>query len=219
MPRFNKLSATFNDDPQFLQVMSHFYEDILEFHRRAYKFFRRRGKLHIRRFPHSVLEYLVYDGVAWKMVFDSLWKTFDSRFQAILQSLIRHRDLIDQEANVTNIVEAKVWRGQQLEQIRQWRADRAEDLDKAERERLAAQTRDVVVWLGAGQEQEDILTRLLKACDGTEGHWALQEPMILSWLDHRRDNQCLWLQGKPGAGEFFKYLPCLHTFITQPECI
>ena len=44
MPRFNKLSDAFKDDPEFLQVMGHFYEDVLEFHRRAYKFFRRRGK-------------------------------------------------------------------------------------------------------------------------------------------------------------------------------
>ncbi|CAD6567874.1 MAG: hypothetical protein ASARMPRED_001173 [Alectoria sarmentosa] len=144
MPRFDKLSAAFKDDSEFLQVMGHFYEDILDFHRRAYKFFRKR---------------------AWQMVFDSLWKTFDVRFQAILQSLRKHRDLIDQEAHTISIVEAKVWRGQQLEQIRQWRAERAEDLDKAERERLAAQTREAVVWFGAGQEQEDIFARVLGACD------------------------------------------------------
>ena len=44
MPRFDKLSGVFKDDPEFLQVMGHFYEDVLEFHRRAYKFFTRRGK-------------------------------------------------------------------------------------------------------------------------------------------------------------------------------
>ena len=51
MPRFDKLSAAFKDDSEFLQVMGHFYEDILEFHRRAYKFFRKRGKTCISRFP------------------------------------------------------------------------------------------------------------------------------------------------------------------------
>ena len=44
MPRFDKLSAAFKDDREVQQVMSLFYEDILEFHRRAYKFFRQRGK-------------------------------------------------------------------------------------------------------------------------------------------------------------------------------
>lgn len=141
------------------------------------------------------------------MVFDSLWKTFDSRFQAILQSLRKHRDLIDQEATTINTVEAKLWRGQQLEQIRQWRAERAKDLDKAEHERLSAQIREAVVWFGAAQEQDDILTRLTRACDTTDGHWMLREPMILAWLERSRDNQFLWLHAKPGAGEYFTNLP------------
>ena len=48
MPRFDRLSAAFKDDGEFQQVMGLFYEDILEFHRRAYKFFRQRGeKLHV----------------------------------------------------------------------------------------------------------------------------------------------------------------------------
>ena len=208
MPRFDKLSTAFKDDPGFLQVMSHFYEDILEFHRRAYKFFRKRGKPHTPPRPTpppllflALLKGLSYNRVAWKMVFDSLWKTFDSRFQAIIQSLRKHRDLIDQEASTINILEAKVWRVQQLEQIQQWRAERAEVLDKAERERLAAQTREAVMWFGAGQEQEDILARLLRACENTDGHWALRQPMIVSWLDQSRVNQFFWLHGEPGAGE------------------
>lgn len=43
MPRFDRLSAAFKDDPEFQQVLGLFYADILEFHRRAYKFFRRHG--------------------------------------------------------------------------------------------------------------------------------------------------------------------------------
>lgn len=56
MPRFNKLSTAFKDDPEFLQVMGHFYQDILEFHRRAYQFFRKRGKQLVNRFPHALLK-------------------------------------------------------------------------------------------------------------------------------------------------------------------
>ena len=69
-----------------------------------------------------------------------------------------------------------------------------------------------MVWFGAGQEQEDILTRLLRACDSTDDHWALREPMILSWLDQSRDNQFLWLHGKPGAGEYLTYLLCFQLY-------
>lgn len=55
MPRFDKLSDAFKDDPEFLRVMGHFYEDVLEFHRRAYRFFRRRGKPYVSRSPCALL--------------------------------------------------------------------------------------------------------------------------------------------------------------------
>ena len=121
----------------------------------------------------------------------------------------KHRDLINQEASTISIVEAKIWRGQQLEQIRQWRAERANDLDRAERERFTTQIREAVVWLGAAQDQEDNLARLVRACDSPDGHWALREPMILSWLEQSRDSQFLWLNGNPGAGEYFKLFGCI----------
>lgn len=45
MPRFDRLSASFKDHQDFQQVLGFFYADILEFHGRAYKFFRQRGGL------------------------------------------------------------------------------------------------------------------------------------------------------------------------------
>jgi hypothetical protein len=44
MPHFDRLESAFNDDPQFRMVLAMVYADIVEFHRRAYKFFRRRGE-------------------------------------------------------------------------------------------------------------------------------------------------------------------------------
>lgn len=75
------------------------------------------------------------------MLFDSLWKTFDARFQTILESMRKHRDLIDQEANAINITEAKKWRTDCLESIEQWRTERASAIEKTERERLSTQVR------------------------------------------------------------------------------
>ena len=51
MPRFDRLSSAFRKDPAFQRVMGYFFADILEFHRRAYKFFRQRG----RRICHNIL--------------------------------------------------------------------------------------------------------------------------------------------------------------------
>lgn len=42
MPQFDRLQEAFSDDPNFRAVLAMVYSDILEFHRRAYKMFRKR---------------------------------------------------------------------------------------------------------------------------------------------------------------------------------
>ena len=134
-------------------------------------------------------------------MFDSLWKTFNLRFQAILDSLRKHRDLIDQEANIINVVEAKAWRNERLEHIRQWRSERAAKLDIEERERINAQVREAAAWLNISVEQEDILAKHLRVRADTEPHWILKEPKIISWLEQAGDYPFLWLNGKIGGGK------------------
>lgn len=43
LPRFDRLSAAFQDNHDLQQVLGFVYADILDFHGRAYRFFRRRG--------------------------------------------------------------------------------------------------------------------------------------------------------------------------------
>ena len=145
---------------------------------------------------------MYYVNIAWKIVFDSLWTTFHLRFQGILESLRKHRDLIDAEANAIGLAEAKAWRGTQLDYIRQWRASRAYDIETMERERLASQTRAAIAWFGANEGQEDIYAKISRACDSLDNHWILKEPTVVSWLGQgTRDHSIIWLNGKPGAGE------------------
>ena len=134
------------------------------------------------------------------MVFESLWKTFDLRFQGILENLRRHRDLIDQEANAMNIAESKAWRDGQLHQIREWRTQREEEIRTSERERHSKYTRDAVAWLNASEDQEDILIKLLKRCDTTSRHWAVDDGVIDLWLKSSHECLAVWLNGKPGSG-------------------
>ena len=198
MPRFDKLSTVFTEDPDFQQILGLFYADILEFHRRAYKFFRRRCRSLF--FPSaSLYPFPLTKGVeAWAIMFESLWRTFRSRFETILESLRRHRDLIDREAAAIDITQAKEWRTQQMREIRQWRTERAEHLDKLEKDRLASQVREAIAWFGARDEQDDEFNRVSDAC--TSKHWALDDPKVLLWLEQSRYNTTLWLNGKPGAG-------------------
>ena len=139
--------------------------------------------------------------IAWKTLFESLWKTFDIRFQLIVESLKKHRDLVDREANTLNIVESKIWRSQQLAQIQQWQITRAEEVERYERERSTRNVREAIAWLGATTEQEDMQTRLHQKTRGQKDSWIIQHPFIVSWLAMANSALLIWLHGKPGGGK------------------
>lgn len=86
LPRMDKLKETFGDSVDFQQVLSLIYSDILEFHRRVYKFFRRK---------------------AWHLWFAFDWGLFEHRFKSILIKLSAHCDLLDKEAAALHFLEMK----------------------------------------------------------------------------------------------------------------
>lgn len=71
----------FKDNQYMQQVLEQIYSDILEFHRRALKFFKQR---------------------AWRQLFRASWKDFKTRFQGILENLRRHRDLLESQAGLVH---------------------------------------------------------------------------------------------------------------------
>ncbi|MCJ1463035.1 hypothetical protein MMC07_001639 [Pseudocyphellaria aurata] len=86
LPRLDKMKETFGDSVDFQQVLSLIYSDILEFHRRVYKFFRRK---------------------AWHLWFAFDWGLFERRFKSILGKLSAHCDLLDKEAAAMHFFEMK----------------------------------------------------------------------------------------------------------------
>ena len=86
LPRLDRLKATFPDDTNFNHVVGLIYSDIIEFHRRAYKIFRRK---------------------AWHVWFTFDWGLFERRFKLILQKLALHCDLLDKEAAAAHFSEMK----------------------------------------------------------------------------------------------------------------
>lgn len=96
LPRLDRLKATFPTDTNFNQVIGFIYSDIIEFHQRAYRFFRRK---------------------AWHIWFAFDWGLFERRFGLILQKLARHSELLDKEAAATHFSEMKQFRDKrQLEE-------------------------------------------------------------------------------------------------------
>ncbi|KAI1496314.1 hypothetical protein F5X99DRAFT_75957 [Biscogniauxia marginata] len=96
LPQIERLGSTFSDNPTLLGKLALYYADILEFHRRAYKFVRRKS---------------------WRFFFLTMWAGFDTRFDAILSSMAAHRDSIHSEAATINIIESKQLRNLLLREV------------------------------------------------------------------------------------------------------
>ncbi|KAI9803679.1 MAG: hypothetical protein M1833_000591 [Piccolia ochrophora] len=170
LPRCERLRAAFSDDVQFQDLLGQSYADVLEFHRRAYKIFRRRG---------------------WSLLFDSLWRSFDSQFEKILLNLSRSRDLVESEALSRHIVEAK--------DARRAATERLEEIEKSRR---TVQLREVLTWLGEDETaQENEFYRLCKIRYAATCDWASSETKVSSWFDERQGPQTLWVTGNPGSGK------------------
>jgi hypothetical protein len=127
---------------------------------------------------------------AWKRFFDSSWTRFDQRFGVVLDSLRKHSDLVDKEANALNI-----------STVQDWRLKAFENLEKVEKERFDNQFRAVMTWFDVKDyQQDDILNSLIdKSHPGTTA-WLLSNPEVTAWLGNSSKNPILWLTGKPGSG-------------------
>lgn len=96
LPRVDRLKATFQEDGRFNEVIGLIYSDIIDFHQRAYKFFRCKG---------------------WHFWFTFNWGLFERRFKSILHRLSSHCDLVDREAAAIHFSEMKNFRDKrQLEE-------------------------------------------------------------------------------------------------------
>lgn len=93
LPRMDRLKSTFGDTAEFHQVLGLIYSDIIEFHQRAYKIFRRR---------------------AWHVWFAFDWGLFERRFKGILSRLASHCDLLDKEAASLHFLDMKATRDKRI---------------------------------------------------------------------------------------------------------
>jgi hypothetical protein len=108
----------------------------------------------------------------------------------VLDSLRKHSDLVDKEANALNI-----------STLQDWRLKAFENLEKVEKERFDSQFRAVMTWFDVKDyQQDDILNSLIdKSHPGTTA-WLLSNPEVTVWLGNSSKNPILWLTGKPGSG-------------------
>ncbi|KAK6855680.1 hypothetical protein PG995_007831 [Apiospora arundinis] len=85
MPRFSGYLTAFPDNQPFQHLMAFLFEDIIEFHRKAYSWITKPG---------------------FSMIFTSVWGRFDNRFGALLHTISHTSEQIDREAVALDIMQA-----------------------------------------------------------------------------------------------------------------
>lgn len=123
-------------------------------------------------------------------MFDSGWKSFEHRFDAILSRLREHQDLVDREAISFDIHDASNAR-------RKWE----EEISQAEEEREQSHRQAALAWLAVDDcEQENHLHELIEKRYGDTCDWLFEHAQFKTWnLGLKKTN--LWLHGIPGSGK------------------
>ena len=93
LPRLDRIKQTFGSTPDLHKLLALIYADIIEFHQRVYKMFRRR---------------------VWHICFACNWGLFERRFKSIISRLASHCELLDKEAASMHFLEMKAMRDRHL---------------------------------------------------------------------------------------------------------
>ncbi|KAK6857173.1 hypothetical protein PG995_007360 [Apiospora arundinis] len=209
IPSLWQYEALFKEAPAVLEVLEKYFCDILEFHRNAMDVFGRPG---------------------WRACFDSIWKTFRTRFTPILESLKRHRALLMDERLNAVMLGIKNGRDQTLVTL-----TKSADQSSANFVKLEDKVADLYTKLSSQvyglvqssekidkalqrdlpcQEMNTMLNKLnpsgymadqqtaLQSCHKKSGDWIFQNPTFLDWLQSKALPDCvLFIHGMPGAGK------------------
>ncbi|KAI9709991.1 MAG: hypothetical protein M1820_003069 [Bogoriella megaspora] len=86
LPQFEKYETLFREDEAMRSVLQWVFTDILEFHRKAFKFFKQK---------------------LWLRIFQATWKTFNNRFTRVVDNLKRHKALLETQASLAQVQQSQ----------------------------------------------------------------------------------------------------------------
>ncbi|KAI9665474.1 MAG: hypothetical protein M1831_001616 [Alyxoria varia] len=163
LPLLKNYQRLLQNDTQLRATIKSVYEDILKFHYLATKRFAQ-GKR--------------------KKLIQAIWKTSRTDFNPILESLKRHKFLLDtQEFRLKLEGTAR------------------ENTRREEQERL----REVHAWIGydyVAEDDQEHFENIRSYVVQDSGRWALERPQYKQWASSGRQmSPLLWLNGIPGAGK------------------
>ena len=140
---------------------------------------------------YNFKDYILRIDKGWQKLFESAWKTFDTQFRTILDSLDRHKALIESEKGTLAIGEARKAR-----EIAEDHSTRAVERERKDRLRL------LVERLKPADYARDQHAALKEWRRSQSGQWLWQHQDFQLWSDlNAKCNPLLYLHGIPGAGK------------------
>jgi hypothetical protein len=150
----------------------------------------------------------------------SLWKDFRARFQGIINTIEKHRNFIDKEANSINMVEDRAARTRILDDITEKQRQAAATLDDSDTQKRLLQLQSSTSWLAVDDKRQEAERSRRSAVRhaGTFG-WVEQEPEMKAWLKDDDSEPFLWLNGKPGAGVLARLNAPIFSNLTEGKSV
>ncbi|KAF3226324.1 hypothetical protein TWF106_000819 [Orbilia oligospora] len=185
-----KYDRLFKNYPDYRRILEIYFYDILEFH-------------------HEVLQ--VFAKPNWRRFLDYAWPTFKTRFEPIIDSLKRHRDLLSDE-KLTVILEELQDSHTVVDKIPAMLQEINEKLNKLQQsgiikkhelqERILKQRETVRTKLRSRNYQEDHRAALKKRSISSSGNWVFDSPKFEKWLNGNSvSDSILYINGIPGSGK------------------
>ncbi|KAI0456380.1 WD40 repeat-like protein [Xylaria acuta] len=177
IPGLLRYQAAFEKHSPLATVLEDYYSDILRFHQAALSVFRR---------PR------------WKELFHSTWKTFDSKFGPILQSMEKRRELLESEKGSATLYEVQKLR-QDISDMYARQRNRTVQEDAEKHRREVCYVREKLEAPNYKLDQEMSTEDRHGYSSGT---WIFEDPSFCSWSNYDTPGHgVLYVNGIPGAGK------------------
>ena len=129
--------------------------------------------------------------LGWKNLFEALWPRAAAKISVVIETIEKHKSLLDREVTLTDINDARTARARALEEYERNEVARQRQNFEACKLSLAPRLYD--------QEME----RMKNECCKDTCAWLSKDEDFKTWFDSRkRSSTFLWLSGIPGAGQY-----------------
>lgn len=134
----------------------------------------------------------------WKQLFKAVWKTFDTEFHPLLQSLDNRRELLESEKGSASLYEISKVREEMAARHEAQKEERRQDEVEKHKGRLLKIR--AMIEAPDYQQDQDIAAEARGVANA--GDWVSQSPAFQNWADTTAPGHgVLYVHGIPGAGK------------------